>query len=202
MGRPRAFDEQAALDAATECFWRHGFEGSSTRMLAARMGITGASLYNAFGDKRTIYRRVLDRYADQALGWCSAALEGDQPLEAIDAVFSALAEQGIEDPHRRGCLVVNTGLETAPHDPEFQSLVAAVFERLQALFQAAVAKGQATGAISRSQSSEDLARLLLGAMLGIRVLSRTSPDPALLQGVARSAVEALRPGREADPCPA
>ena len=41
-----------ALDAAMDCFWRDGYEASSVRDLAARMGITGASLYNAFGDKR------------------------------------------------------------------------------------------------------------------------------------------------------
>jgi TetR/AcrR family transcriptional regulator, transcriptional repressor for nem operon len=199
MGRPRAFDEQTALDSATDCFWRYGFEGASTRMLTERMGITAASLYNAFGDKRTLYRRVLDRYADQALGWCSAALDVGQPLDAIEAVFNALAEQGIEDLYRRGCLVVNTGLETAPHDPAFQGVVVAVFERLEALFEAGVAKGQAMGVISRAQPSEDFARLLLGAMLGIRVLARTNPDPALLKGLARAAVETLRPAAGPSP---
>jgi TetR/AcrR family transcriptional repressor of nem operon len=194
MGRPRAFDEQEALDAATACFWSHGFEGASTRMLTDRMGITAASLYNAFGDKRTLYRRVLDRYAEQSLAWCSCTLEQDRPLEAIEAVFEALAGQGIEDRLRRGCLVVNTGLETAPHDPEFQRIVVAVFDRLEQLFRSGIARGQATGGISTAQSPDDFARLLLGAMLGIRVLSRTNPDPALLRGLARAAIEVLRPG--------
>jgi len=33
--------------------------------LADEMGIAGASLYNAFGDKRTLYERSLNRYLDQ-----------------------------------------------------------------------------------------------------------------------------------------
>jgi Bacterial regulatory proteins, tetR family len=46
MARPREFDEEAALDAAVQCFWANGYEGASIRELAASMGIAGASLYN------------------------------------------------------------------------------------------------------------------------------------------------------------
>ena len=56
MARPREFDEITVLEAAMNCFWAQGFERTSVRDLAERMGITGASLYNAFGDKRSLYR--------------------------------------------------------------------------------------------------------------------------------------------------
>ena len=45
MARPREFDEQAALEAALQCFWTRGFEATSVRDLAQCMGLTGASLY-------------------------------------------------------------------------------------------------------------------------------------------------------------
>ncbi|WP_456315895.1 TetR/AcrR family transcriptional regulator [Plastoroseomonas hellenica] len=45
-----------------ECFWKQGFEATSMRDLIERTGITGASLYNAFGDKRALYQRALDHY--------------------------------------------------------------------------------------------------------------------------------------------
>jgi TetR/AcrR family transcriptional repressor of nem operon len=193
MGRPRKFDEEVALDAATECFWRFGFEGASTRLLTERMGLTAASLYNAFGDKRSLYGRVLDRYAAQALAWCAASLEAGEPLEAIRWFFDSLAGTAIEDAERRGCFVVNSSLETAPHDPEFRAVVVEVFDRLESLFRTTIERGQDSGSISTAQSSEDLARLLLGAMLGVRVLARTNPDAELLHGIARSTVEVLKP---------
>ena len=52
MARPREFDERAVLDAAVQCFWGGGYEGTSLRELIDRTGLTGASIYNAFGDKR------------------------------------------------------------------------------------------------------------------------------------------------------
>jgi TetR/AcrR family transcriptional regulator, transcriptional repressor for nem operon len=53
MARPREFDEASALDAAMDCFWREGDEATSVRDLAARMGITGASLYNCRQSRRS-----------------------------------------------------------------------------------------------------------------------------------------------------
>ena len=67
MARPREFDEEAVLDAAVQCFWSRGFEATSVRDLAGSMGITGASLYNAFGDKRSLYRKALDHYVENSI---------------------------------------------------------------------------------------------------------------------------------------
>src|SRR5258708_39246473 len=58
MARPREFDETTVLEAAMNCFWAQGFEQTSVRDLAEQMGITGASLYNAFGDKRSLYSQA------------------------------------------------------------------------------------------------------------------------------------------------
>ena len=54
MARPREFDEAAVLDAAIDKFWLRGYEATSVRELADEMKIAGASLYNAFGDKRVV----------------------------------------------------------------------------------------------------------------------------------------------------
>ena len=194
MARPREFDETAVLNAATALFWSRGFEAASSRELADRMGLTTASLYNAYSDKRTLYRRVLQRYANDALGWCRESLAGDKPaFEAFQAFFSTLAKEGTADPHRKGCLIVNAGLETAPHDRQFKAIVASVFRRLERMFRDCLVRGQAEGSITRTQSADDLARVLLGVMLGMRVLARARPERVLLEGLARTATELLKP---------
>jgi TetR/AcrR family transcriptional regulator, transcriptional repressor for nem operon len=65
MARPREFNEAVVLAAAIYCFWTRGYEATSVRDLADNMGITGASLYTVFGDKRSLYRRALNTCIDQ-----------------------------------------------------------------------------------------------------------------------------------------
>ena len=69
MARPKEFDESEALNAAIQCFWSRGYEATSVRDLADAMGISGPSLYNTFGDKRTLYRQALDHYVER--GFCN-----------------------------------------------------------------------------------------------------------------------------------
>lgn len=88
MARPREFDEAIVLDAAIQCFWGKGFEATSMRDLIDRMGITGASVYNAFGDKRSLYRRALQHYLESSFGERVRRLESTlPPRQAIEMFF-------------------------------------------------------------------------------------------------------------------
>ena len=166
MGRPREFDERAVLDAAMDCFWRDGYEATSVRDLAARMGITGASLYNAFGDKRSLFREVLQRYAERSTRERIARLESTlPPKQAIRAFLSEIVERSV-DSDRRGCLLVNTALEIAPHDPELGAEVAMHLGEIEAFFRRATAAAQEEGSVPPDRDPADLARLLLGVTLG------------------------------------
>jgi TetR/AcrR family transcriptional regulator, transcriptional repressor for nem operon len=82
MARPREFDEAAVLDAAIEKFWQCGYEATSVRDLTEKMNIAGASLYNAFGDKRPLYERALNRYLDQTFRERIGRLEPNLPPPA------------------------------------------------------------------------------------------------------------------------
>ncbi|GLQ51866.1 TetR/AcrR family transcriptional regulator [Dyella flava] len=194
MARPREFDETAVLDAAVRQFWMYGYEATSVRDLAQSMGITGASLYNAFGDKRSVFRRALAHYVETSFGDRVGRFEkGLPPKAAIEAFFREIVERSIQDKDRKGCLLVNSALEVAPHDPDFQATIAEVLVKVEAFFRRCVQAGQRDGEISTTQSAEDLARLLLGVHLGIRVLARARPERALLEGLVRPALELLKP---------
>jgi TetR/AcrR family transcriptional repressor of nem operon len=88
-------------------------------------------------------------------------------------------------------MLVNSALEVAPHDPEFQRVVANVLVQVEAFFRRCVEAGHRDGTISNGQSADDMARMLLGMLLGIRVLARTRPERALLEGLIRPAFALL-----------
>src|SRR5260370_40363871 len=107
MARPREFDEAVALDAGMDCFGREGYEATSVRDLAARMAITGTSLYNAFGDKRSLFRQSLQRYAERSTRERIARLESTlPPKRAVRAFLGEIVERTLEDRHRSGCLLL------------------------------------------------------------------------------------------------
>jgi TetR/AcrR family transcriptional repressor of nem operon len=196
MARPREFDEIAVLDAAVQCFWAKGFEGTSVRELADNAGIASASLYNSFGDKRGLYDRALKHYV--ANGFLERAERFEStlaPLAAIEAFFEEIVRLSLRDKDRKGCMLVNSA--AAPPDAEFQKMIADVLVEVEQFFLRVVKAGQKDGSISQAQPAADLARLLLSLLLGIRVLARTRPERALLEGAVAPALSLIKgPARE------
>lgn len=191
MARPREFDEATALDAAVQYFWANGYNATSIRDLADKMGITGASLYNTFGNKRSLFKRSLDRYVEQSFADRVGRFEHLPPRQALQAFFDEIIERSLRDRQRKGCMLVNTALEAAPHDPEFKKAVAEVLLKVEAFFRRCIEAGQRTRTITASQSADDLARHLLGILLGLRVLARVRPERALMEGLIRPAFALL-----------
>jgi TetR/AcrR family transcriptional repressor of nem operon len=191
MARPREFDETAVLEAAMNCFWAQGFAQTSVRDLTERMGITGASLYNAFGDKRSLYRQAFIYYLAQSVRDRIARVEKLPPATAVRAFFEEIIERSVDDKQRRGCLLVNAALELAPYDPEIQNLVVDEMVFIEAFFRRCIEAGQKDGSITDTRSADGLSKLLLSVLLGIRVLARTRPQREVLEGAANGALALL-----------
>jgi TetR/AcrR family transcriptional repressor of nem operon len=185
MARPREFDEEAALTAAIGCFWARGYEATSTRDLADAMGIGGKSLYNAFGDKHGLFRQALERYLQGFDVRISQFEERMPPRQAIRAFFDQIVEETLSDPDWKGCMLVNSALEVAPQDPDLRQVVAEGLAKVEAFFRRCVTAGQQSGTIPAAQTADDLARHLLAVLLGLRVLARSGPERALLEGLLR-----------------
>jgi TetR/AcrR family transcriptional regulator, transcriptional repressor for nem operon len=192
MPRPREFDDTAVLDAATDRFWRHGYAATSVRDLGEAMGLVPASIYNAFGSKHALFARCLDRYLDGNMRERIRRLEATlSPRAAIEAFLNEIVTRSLADP--RGCLLVNSALEVAPHDAEIGAVIAARLGELEGFFHRCVLAGQRDGSIATAPRARDLARLLLTTVMGLRVLARSKAKPALLRGAARQALALLDP---------
>ena len=106
-GRPRSFDETGALEKATQVFWSKGYDGVTIDDLVAGMGVGKPSLYAVFGDKRTIFLRVLKAYAERKGAAAAKALLSPQGLRDSIAGFLRYAvESATEKGSARGCLMV------------------------------------------------------------------------------------------------
>jgi TetR/AcrR family transcriptional repressor of nem operon len=192
MARAKAFNEDRALDAAVDCFWLRGYEGTSVRDLTAAMGIGGPSLYNAYGDKRELFERSLRRYAERSMRERIARLEAaHRPKEAITAFVAEIVDRSLKDPKRKGCLLVNAALDVAPHDAEVGRMVSGYLDEIRGFFRRNIEAARKAGQVPRRTDPEAVSGHLLGVITGIRVLARTGADRRLLESVARPALELL-----------
>src|SRR5277367_2511521 len=105
-GRPRSFDERDALEKATQVFWSKGYDGATIDDLVAGMGVGRPSLYAIFGDKRTLFLRVLKDYAEKKGALAAKALLSPRTLrDSLAAFLRHVVKTATEKGCARGCLL-------------------------------------------------------------------------------------------------
>ena len=192
MARVKAFDEERAIDQAVDCFWSRGYEATSVRDLGEAMGIGGASLYNAFGDKRTLFVKCLERYANRSSRERMARIEEKHaPKAAIRTFMAEIIERSLKDPDCKGCLLVNSALDVAPHDAAIGKAVAGYLDEIRDFFRRNIEAARRAGTVPKAIDAEVVSGHLLGVLMGIRALTRVKPDRKLLESVARPALALL-----------
>jgi AcrR family transcriptional regulator len=106
-GRPRSFDEREALEKATQVFWSKGYDGVTIDDLVDGMGVGRPTLYSVFGDKRTLFLRVLKMYAEKKGARAAKALLAPEALRAsLASFFRFIVESATEEGSAVGCLFV------------------------------------------------------------------------------------------------
>ena len=106
-GRPRSFDESAALEKATRVFRSKGYDGATIDDLVAGMGVGRPSLYAVFGDKRAIFLRALRAYAEREGGLAAKALLSPGALrDSLAGFLRQAVESATEKGSAPGCLLV------------------------------------------------------------------------------------------------
>ena len=105
-GRPRSFDELEALEKAIQVFWSKGYDGVTIDDLVDGMGVGRPSLYAVFGDKRTLFLRVLRTYAERKGALAAKALLSPQPLrDSLASFLRYIVESTTEKGSAAGCLL-------------------------------------------------------------------------------------------------
>src|SRR5271170_6573535 len=104
IGRPREFDTDAALEKAMRLFWAKGYEGTSVADLTGEMRISRPSLYAAFGDKQSLFRAALERYATGPAGYVAAALRRPTAREVAEQLLRGAADLQTSARNPGGCL--------------------------------------------------------------------------------------------------
>jgi TetR/AcrR family transcriptional repressor of nem operon len=156
--------------------------------LVAATGINRGSIYAAFEDKHTLFVRALEHYDRHHRTDFLARIENrHDPKSAVLAVFDAAISSALGGTKPSGCLLVNTALELSEHDPEIAHIVRRSLTELQQFFSRMVREARTQAQVPDNLDPERTGATLLALFLGLRVLSRSRPEPHLLTTIADQA---------------
>ena len=191
IGRPRAFDIDAALDRALQVFWKKGYECASLSDLTDAMGINRPSLYAAFGNKEELFRKAVARYADGPASFVRVALEEPTARAAVERLLYGALEVMADTRNPRGCLMVqgalSCGTTADPVRKELAARRAAGQAKIRERFERAVKEGD----LPPSANPADLARYITTVLHGMAVQAVGGASPAELRGVVELALRAF-----------
>jgi AcrR family transcriptional regulator len=189
VGRPRAFDVDQALARALDVFWRKGYEATSLTDLTTAMDINKPSLYGAFGNKESLFRKAVDLYEREREPAFRAALSEPDARVAIVRFLEATIATHTNPDTPPGCLVVQGALPSgAAVEPIAQELVARRAAAQSAIRQR-LERAEAEGQLPAGAEPADLARYLFTLIEGMAAQAR---DGATADDLRRMVTLALR----------
>jgi AcrR family transcriptional regulator len=182
-GRPREFCIDDALAQALRIFWEKGYEGTSLNDLTEAMGITRPSLYAAFGNKESLFRKALDLYETEKLAYIRQAMEKPTARGVAETMLRGSVDNVTSGDGPHGCLGVITSVACGP---ESQSVREEVVKRGDIAKRALIERferGKSEGDLPAHVDAEGLMRVLVAMLQGISVQAN--------QGATREELERL-----------
>ncbi|WP_223653049.1 TetR/AcrR family transcriptional regulator [Hymenobacter psoromatis] len=197
MARPKAFDEEAALQKALDTFWLRGYAATSMQELVERMGINRFSLYATFGDKHQLYVRTLRHYQQQnsqRLLALAIANAGQPAPVRVRQMLELMLLPDPASPAPNCCFLVNATTERLPHDADIAALVRQNQQFLETLLTEILAQGQVRGETGRAATPLAQAQLLISVLNGMRIMAQANPDSQVLRNVVETVLLGLAAG--------
>ena len=191
MGRPRAFDADAALDEAMEVFWRHGYEGATIAQLTDAMGINPPSLYAAFGSKEGLLKAALDRYTARRAAFMEDTLSAPTAREVAERMLTGIADTQTNPANPPGCLLVQGGLACGTGSENVPFELAARRAQTEEQLRDRFVKAKADGDLKPTADPAALARYLSAVTVGMGVMASSGADREALRQVAAVSLKAF-----------
>ena len=190
-GPSKQLDTEVALEKAMEVFRAHGYEASSLSELLKHMGIGKKSLYDTFGNKRSLFLKTLEHYAHTTIRNVRARLSAEgSPLTNLKQLLKDW--HGVNSRSGSfGCMLGTNIADFNTDDEAIAQVMRGYLQQLEDVLAATLTRAQAAGELSAQANPRDLARLLLCTAQGMALLSRIMDDDPTLDGAMTATVSVL-----------
>lgn len=185
--KAKNFDTEKTLEQIAAIFAKYGYEGTSLDVIIKETGVGKQSLYNAYGDKKTMIAKALKCFGNKTesaqILKCTN-LNGRQKIESFfETTLSECKGSG-------GCLVTNQLLETGGIDKDLQKAASQRWEQTRLIFQEIIEMGIKDKSITKSDA-EITSYSIMNLLNGIRVSSRATVDKEKLKKSVKATLDSL-----------
>ena len=185
---------QRVIDAAINCFARHGFHGASMQQICAEAAMSPGALYRYFPSKVSIIAAIAEAERQQHLSFFEHLAEAEDPVEALASIGLDKLEQILGKPT---AMLAAEVMAEAVRNPDVCDMFYRNQVEARSHVVAALRRGQASGTVDPALDVETACQLIMAMGDGLKVHQNLDPTltPARFRPVLQQLLRRfLRPG--------
>ena len=184
MARPKEFDEGKALQKAIRLFSRQGFAATSTDELLRVMCVGRQSMYDTFGDKRSLFLKALKLYVTESVRSMNQELErAGSPLSAIQRALVTFAERK-DLSQTEGCMGLNAISEFGQRDADVTRITSRASRMQRKTLMELLTRARKQGELGSDADLDSMADFFESTLAGIRIAAKAGKSRQALRNIA------------------
>lgn len=193
MPRKKQWNREDVLEKAKDLFWKQGFHATTVSDLIEHLGMNKAGLYKTFGGKNQLYETALQAYRDENGIFLNQDPRPDtSAYDDLKTFFLSAVQNGLEDPDKKGCFVVNCTTEYLPLHPHILPKLTENRTTVENYFLRIIQKGIDREEFSSDMNQQETASYLFTFLSGLRVIGKIEDNPQRLLRTVEVGLEALK----------
>lgn len=192
MARKREFDKEKVLQKAMLLFWKQGYEATSMRALQKTMDISSSSMYETFGDKRSIFLAALEQYCAIELKQVSDMAKTSSDVDVfLENLFTSIEQILPQEQQNFGSMTFNTMAEFGMRDATVTEMLYSHFVAIASIIADVFKQAQQGGSIASQDDPLHLAHVILSTLQGLATIKSMKPDYQFANAFQHIAVKIL-----------
>lgn len=192
MGRKLEFCRNKALNTAMESFWAQGYEATSMRELAARLGLHLGSVYNALGDKEKVFEAALKLNIEQhVMPHLKALSEDADPMGALENHLNRVARECADPQGSPGCFIVNSLLEIANINESISATLRDYLQQVEDAYTACLDRAKGKEQFPQDRDPRQYARFIMASIFSMRAMAKLKAPKECIENVRDCAYRAI-----------
>lgn len=188
--RQKTFNDEDVLTTIMYLFWNGGYQGTSMDEIVNVTNIQKQSLYNAFGDKKSLFLKSLYFYHDDTTAVIKQIASDSKDTSAfLHKSFDFLIDRHKLLSCPSGCFVLKTISEFGQSDPAVTKAINEITEEFDWILEEMIAKGQVEHTITNTMGIPDIMAYLKGIFCGCIVLGQKGDPPQSIRKMAYLALQ-------------